>query len=127
MNFLGMGSLEVFVILVIAFLFLGPGKMVEAARTLGKLVAQVRRMTAELPDMIDGEIDGKRPAATPSTREDDSAAVSSEVSDQTEAKHDPVPDDDGPVPFRSPDGAGDDIQADGASEQPAKAERRHDA
>ena len=127
MNFLGMGSLEVFVILLIAFLFLGPGKMVEAARTLGKLVAQLRRMSAELPDLIDGEIEGRRAAATPSRREDDSAAASSEMSDQTEAEHDPVPDDDGPVPFRRPDGAAEDIQVDGASERTAKVEERHDA
>ncbi len=127
MNFLGMGSLEVFVILLIAFVLLGPTKMVEAGRTLGRLVAQLRRMSAELPDMIDGEIDRRRPAATPSKREDGSAAVSPETSAQAEAKHDPVPDDDGPVPFRRPDCAGDDVQADGASEQPAKAEGRHDA
>ena len=79
MNFLGMGSLEVFVILLIAFVLLGPTKMVEAGRTLGRLVAQLRRMSAELPDMIDGEIDRRRPAATPSKREDGSAAVSPEM------------------------------------------------
>ena len=35
---MGMGSLEVIVILLIAFIFLGPQKMIEAARALGKLV-----------------------------------------------------------------------------------------
>ena len=37
MNFLGMGSLEVLAILLVAFIFLGPDRMVEAARFLGKM------------------------------------------------------------------------------------------
>ena len=87
MNFLGMGSLEVFVILVIAFLFLGPGKMVEAARTLGKLVAQVRRMTAELPDMIDGGDRGEAAGGHPfdARRRFSRSLVGGERSDRSEA------------------------------------------
>jgi len=44
---MGMGSLEVLVILLIAFIFLGPQKMIEAARALGKLVGQAKNMAAE--------------------------------------------------------------------------------
>ena len=41
---LGMGPMEVAVILLVAFLFLGPQKMVHAAKTLGDLVSQMRKV-----------------------------------------------------------------------------------
>ena len=51
MNFLGMGPLELGVILLIAFIILGPEKMVESARWLGKMMREVRRMVNELPEL----------------------------------------------------------------------------
>jgi Sec-independent protein translocase protein TatA len=51
MSFLGMGTLEILVIVFIAFIFLGPERMVDAARFLGKAVREVRRMAAELPEV----------------------------------------------------------------------------
>ena len=39
---LGMGSLEILVILLIGFIVLGPQKMIDAARFLGDLVGQLR-------------------------------------------------------------------------------------
>ena len=48
---MGMGSLEVLVILLIAFIFLGPQKMIEAARSLGKLVGQAKNMAADIPHL----------------------------------------------------------------------------
>lgn len=52
MNLLGMGTLEIVTILLIAFIFLGPSRMAEAARFLGKIVGDLRRMSAELPTMV---------------------------------------------------------------------------
>ena len=52
---MGMGSLEVIVILLVAFIFLGPQKMIEAARALGKLVGQAKNMAADIPHLdLDG-------------------------------------------------------------------------
>ena len=51
MSFLGMGPLEIFIILLIAFIFLGPERMVDAARLMGKALREIRRMTAELPKL----------------------------------------------------------------------------
>ena len=51
MTFLGMGYLEVLVVLLVAFIFLGPERMVDAARLLGKAVREVRSMTADLPTL----------------------------------------------------------------------------
>ena len=46
---MGMGTLEIIVILLVAFVFLGPRKMIDGARFLGKLVLQVRQMVDEIP------------------------------------------------------------------------------
>ena len=63
MNFGGMGTLEVLFILLIAFIFLGPQRMGDAAKTLGKLVRDLRRMTADLPELVLDEDD--KPAKSP--------------------------------------------------------------
>jgi|TARA_B110000263_G_scaffold233282_1_gene229985 Sec-independent protein translocase protein TatA len=39
---MGMGTLEVLVILLVAFVFLGPEKMIEGAKLLGSLFTQAR-------------------------------------------------------------------------------------
>ena len=52
MSFLGMGTLEILVVLLVAFIFLGPQRMVDAARVFGKVVAEVRRMTVDLPQLV---------------------------------------------------------------------------
>ena len=54
---MGMGTLEILVILLVAFIFVGPRKMLDAARSLGKLVHHVRRLAEEIPhiDLDDEE------------------------------------------------------------------------
>lgn len=52
MNIIGMGPLEVLVILLLAFILLGPQKMVDGARLLGRAYREVRRLSAELPAMV---------------------------------------------------------------------------
>ena len=49
MNLFGMGTLEILVVLLVAFIFLGPERMVDAARLLGRATREVARLTAELP------------------------------------------------------------------------------
>ena len=57
MSILGMGSLELLVVLLLAFIILGPERMVEAARKLGKLTGELRRMTNEVTEMVQDEVD----------------------------------------------------------------------
>ena len=52
MSFFGMGPMEILLILVIAFVFLGPERMVDAARLLGKAVREGRRLASELPQVV---------------------------------------------------------------------------
>lgn len=90
MNFLGMGTLEVLIVLLVAFIFLGPERMVNAGRLLGKMVRELRRMSSELSisleenDVSPGEQPGPRNAATrdPSSSEGEARA--------TEAREGPV-------------------------------------
>lgn len=55
MSFLGMGTMEILIILLVAFIFLGPERMIDAARTLGKWTGELRRMgstvQAEMEDL----------------------------------------------------------------------------
>lgn len=49
MTFFGIGTMEILVILILAFILLGPNKMVEFARLIGKAVKEVRRISEEIP------------------------------------------------------------------------------
>lgn len=65
MSFLGMGPIEILVVLLLAFVILGPERMVDVARKLGKLVAEVRQMVSELPDIVMDEDPKRPPEPTP--------------------------------------------------------------
>ena len=93
MNFLGMGSIEIVVVLLVAFIVLGPKRMTEAARMLGKATREIRRMTEGLPEMMLDEEDKpqvpewRRTVAGPSSTQADPDATKTSV--------------DGPIAFRS--------------------------
>jgi Tat protein translocase TatB subunit len=64
----GIGMPELLVILVLALLVLGPKKLPELARALGKGMAELRRATDELKDefrQMEHEIEDASPEATP--------------------------------------------------------------
>ena len=52
MDFLGIGPTELLVVALVAFLVLGPARMVEVARSLGRIVREVRRTTSDLPSLL---------------------------------------------------------------------------
>ena len=52
MDFLGIGPTELLVIVLVAFLFLGPTRMVKVARSLGRIVQEVRRTTSDLSSLM---------------------------------------------------------------------------
>ncbi len=60
MNFFGIGTLELLVILAVAFIALGPGKTVEVARTIGKMTREARRTFTEIMDAASLEERGGR-------------------------------------------------------------------
>lgn len=84
-----MGPFEIIIVLLVAFIVLGPERMADAARTLGKWTGEIRRMgagaRAEMDDLISEDAPrqaDRRPAPA-------------------DANHaDPAPSEDGPVAFR---------------------------
>lgn len=49
MSVLGMGPMEILVVLLIAFIVLGPERMVSTARMLGRTTGELRRIAEGLP------------------------------------------------------------------------------
>ena len=103
MNILGMGTMEVLVVLVVGFIVLGPQRMVEAARVLGKASRELRRMAEELPGLTLDDSDqmelGKR---SPLVKTDVARAG---VPD-TKGQDDSSPDTDSPVESKLSSGTG---------------------
>lgn len=57
MDFLGMGTGEILLIIIVALLIWGPNRIVEIARTLGKIVRSLRNITSDLTTAVTREID----------------------------------------------------------------------
>ena len=71
MDFLGIGPGELILILIIAVIFLGPGKIVNFAGTLGKWVHAIRRAGTDFTAVVTREIEKaeNEPPPTPKTEE----------------------------------------------------------
>ena len=57
MDFLGIGPGELILILILALIFLGPGKIVDFARTLGKWVRAIKRAGNDFTAAVTREIE----------------------------------------------------------------------
>ena len=57
MDFLGMGGMEIILILVVALIIWGPGRIAEIGRTLGKMVRALRKATFDLTSAVTRELD----------------------------------------------------------------------
>jgi sec-independent protein translocase protein TatA len=55
LNFFNISGGEIFIILLIVFLFFGPDKIPEIARWIGKGVGEVKKATSEIRDEINRE------------------------------------------------------------------------
>ena len=77
MNFMGMGVPEMAVVLLIAFLVLGPGRSIEMARSVGKIVGELRRSFNDLAAAVtleEGQERGSPAAGPPPAAEADPAS-----------------------------------------------------
>ena len=63
MNFLNVGPWEVTVILIIAILVVGPKRMVEVGRSIGRTASQMRRLSGEFLGTLQAEIDATQQEA----------------------------------------------------------------
>ena len=64
MNFMGMGLAEIAVVLVVAFLVLGPNRTINLARTAGKVLADLRRTFSEVAAAVTLEEKGQAASST---------------------------------------------------------------
>ena len=108
MNFLGMGPLELLVIAVLAFVVLGPERMVDAGRMLGRAAREVKRLTDEMPKL---SLDDLEEAATRSGGRETEDRPAKPDGAETERE--------GPVSFRS-------SRAEAEEKPPAQDERSGD-
>ena len=55
MNLMGIGTMELVVILLVAFLVLGPGKSIDMAKRTGRVLGDLRRAFSEVTEAISAE------------------------------------------------------------------------
>ena len=67
MNIMGMGIVELAVIFLVSFLVLGPSKSIDMAKTLGKVIRDLKSAMADMTSAID--LDQTPPPAAPQTKE----------------------------------------------------------
>ncbi|MQF83074.1 hypothetical protein FIM02_02800 [SAR202 cluster bacterium AD-802-E10_MRT_200m] len=99
MNLMGVGPIELMVILLVALLVLGPARLAPTARSLGKLIRDFRSSTENIPSMIEDFIEGNdqspnhgnqsgsnplpTPCGTKSRRKRDDTQENGRVNDET--------------------------------------------
>lgn len=79
MGFLGIGTWEILLILILALIILGPGKLTEFARTLGKTVRAIKKASADLTTTITRELEATKNEPPPSQPKEDSNVKTGEA------------------------------------------------
>lgn len=72
MTFLDMGFGEILLILIVALLIWGPGKLPEIARTLGKTMNNLKKMSFDLSAQVRKELETEEKKVKPSPGTDSS-------------------------------------------------------
>ena len=103
MTFVGMGPLEILVVLLVAFIVLGPDRMLTAARTLGKVTGELRRLADGLPEISLDEEPVERPIVhrRGGPRPYAGAAETAAEPAAEESEDEPKPESGGPVAFKA--------------------------
>lgn len=69
MDFFGIGAGELFLIIVVALLVWGPGRIVEVGRTLGKVSRTIRKASSEFTTQLTREWEEEEKSHPPETKE----------------------------------------------------------
>ncbi|HUR19084.1 MAG TPA: Sec-independent protein translocase protein TatB [Acidimicrobiales bacterium] len=77
------GPAEILVVLIVALIVLGPARLPEAARTVGKAVSELRRATAGLQSEVREAFSEAQPVY-PTTRMDEPAPADQAQADRPE-------------------------------------------
>jgi len=70
MDFFGMGMGEIVLVLVVALIIWGPGRIVEIGRTLGKIAGTLRKASFDLTKQLTKELEDEEKYLTPQSRTD---------------------------------------------------------
>ena len=57
MDFLGIGPGELLLIIIVIFIVMGPGKIVQVSRDLGKMVSAFRKASSDLTNQVTRELE----------------------------------------------------------------------
>ncbi len=87
MDFLGMGLGEILLIIIIAIIFVGPGKIVDFSRTLGKWVRAIRKASNDFTVAVTREVEKAKEEPPSSSAEE---AEKTTQSHYTSNSKDPV-------------------------------------
>ena len=60
MDLMGVGTAEVLMIFLVAILIIGPGKIVEFARTMGKIMHTIKKASFDLTSSITKELEEEK-------------------------------------------------------------------
>ena len=71
MNFLDMGFWEIILILVVALIIWGPGKLPEIARNLGKYMNTLKKMSFDMTTQVKKELELEEKKSVPPANEPD--------------------------------------------------------
>ena len=70
MDLLGVGTAEVLMILLVATLIIGPGKIVEFARAMGKIMHTIKKASFDLTSSITRELEEDKSRDLPTEKKD---------------------------------------------------------
>ena len=85
MDFFGMGMGEVLLILIVALIIWGPGRIVEIGRMLGKVARTLRKASFDLTTQISKELEGEEKNRPPQSGAK-SGSKNEQTSDTDEAE-----------------------------------------
>ena len=59
MDFLGIGPWEILLILILALILVGPGKITEVAKTMGRTIRAIKKASSDLTATVTRELEEK--------------------------------------------------------------------
>ena len=71
MDFLGIGGWEILLILVVAVIVWGPGRIAEIGRTLGKLARNFKKASFDLTSQVSKELEEQKKEPPPPRQTDE--------------------------------------------------------
>ena len=65
MDFFGMGTMEILLIIVVVLIVWGPGRVVDIGRTLGKIMRTLKKTSFDLTSAVTKELEGEKKEQPP--------------------------------------------------------------